>query len=66
MKKIVLRNFARLTGNHLCQTLFFNKVADQPTTLLGKDSGTGIFPVNFSKFLRTEAGIQRCSWKKVF
>ena len=23
----VLRNFAKLTGKHLCQTLFFNKVA---------------------------------------
>ena len=27
-KKGVLRNFAKLTGKHLCQSLFFNKVAD--------------------------------------
>ena len=26
-KKGVLRNFAKFTGKHLCQTLFFNKVA---------------------------------------
>ena len=26
-KKDVLKNFAKFTGNHLCQTLFFNKVA---------------------------------------
>ena len=26
-KKVVLRNFAEFTGKHLCQTLFFNKVA---------------------------------------
>ena len=26
MKKGVLRNFARFTGKHLCQSLFFNKV----------------------------------------
>ena len=26
-KKGVLRNFAKLTGKHLCQGLFFNKVA---------------------------------------
>ena len=26
-KKDVLRNFTKLTGKHLCQTLFFNKVA---------------------------------------
>ena len=26
-KKGVLRNFVKLTGKHLCQSLFFNKVA---------------------------------------
>ena len=30
----VLRNFAKFTGKHLCQSIFFNKVAD---------SGTGVF-----------------------
>ena len=25
-KKDVLRNFAKFTGKHLCQSLFFNKV----------------------------------------
>ena len=40
----VLRNFAKFTGKHLCQSLFFNKVADlRPATLLKRDSGTGIF-----------------------
>ena len=27
-KKGILRNFAKFTGKHLCQSLFFNKVAD--------------------------------------
>ena len=45
MKKDVLRNFAKFTRKHLCQSLFINKV-------LKRDSGTG-FPVNFAKFLRT-------------
>ena len=27
MKKGVYRNFAKFTGKHLCQSLFFNKVA---------------------------------------
>ena len=27
LRKSVLRNFAKFTGKHLCQTLFFNKVA---------------------------------------
>ena len=26
-KKVVLRNFAKFTGKYLCQTLYFNKVA---------------------------------------
>ena len=38
----VLRIFTKLTGKHLCQSLFFNKVA-----------GLRCFPVNFMKFLRT-------------
>ena len=36
-KKVVLRNFAKFTGKHLCQRLFCNKVAGlslRPATLL--------------------------------
>ena len=35
MKKDVLRNFAEITGKHLWQSLFFNKVA-RPATLFKK------------------------------
>ena len=35
-KKDVLGNFARLTRKHPCQSLFFNKVAGCPATLLKK------------------------------
>ena len=38
MKKGVVRNFAEFPGKHLCQSLFFNKLAG-----LGLDSGTGVF-----------------------
>ena len=35
VKKGALRNFAKFTGIHLCQILFFNKVAGlRPVTLL--------------------------------
>ena len=27
LRKGILRNFAKFTGKHLCQSLFFNKVA---------------------------------------
>ena len=54
MKKGVLRNFTKFTGKHLCQSLFFNKVAGlRPATLLKKRLWHRCFPVNFVKFLRT-------------
>ena len=43
-KNDVLRNFTKITGKHLCQILFFNKVAGLRPPC---------FPVNFAKFLRT-------------
>ena len=42
-KKDVLKNFAKFTGKHLRQSLFFNKVAGlRPATLLKRDSVTGV------------------------
>ena len=53
-KKGALRNFAKFTGKHLCQSLFFNKVAGlRPATLLKKRLWHRYFPVNFAKFLGT-------------
>ena len=40
-KKDVLKNFAKFTGNHLCQSLFLNKVA-------------GPFPVEHLRWLLLE------------
>ena len=54
ISKGVLRNFSKLTGKHLCQSLFFNKVAGLwPATLLKKRIWQRCFPVGFEKFLRT-------------
>ena len=53
-EKGVLRNFAKFTGKHLCQSLLFNKVAGpRPATLLKNRLWRSCFPVNFAKFLRT-------------
>ena len=52
VKKSVLRNFTKFTGKHLCQSLFFNKVAG-PATLLKNSLWHKCFRVNFVKFLRT-------------
>ena len=53
IKKCVLRNFSKCTGKHLCQGLFFKKVAGRPATLLKKMTWHRCFPVNFVKFLIT-------------
>ena len=43
-KKGVLKNFTKFTGKHLCQGLFFNKVAGlRLVHLLTKDSNTAVF-----------------------
>ena len=54
LKKVVLKNFDKFTGKHLCRNLFFNKVAElRPATLVKKRLPHRCFPVNFAKFLRT-------------
>ena len=45
-KESVLKIFAKFTGKHLCQSLFFNKVEGLRTARF--------FPLNFVKFLRTD------------
>ena len=56
-KKGVLRNFTKFTGKHLCQSLFFNKVAG-----LRPKSWHRCFPVNFVKFLRTYFFTEHVWW----
>ena len=59
-KKDVLRNFAKFTEKHLCQSLFFNKVADlRPATLCKERLWRRCFSVNFAKFLRTPFPTER-------
>ena len=54
VRKVVLRNFAKFTGKHPCQSLFFDTVAGlRPGTLIKKRLWYRYFPVNFAKFLRT-------------
>ena len=65
--KSVLRNFAKFTGEHLCQSLFFNKVEGlKPVTLLEKKLGHKCFSVNFAKFLRTPFIIELLWWLLLF
>ena len=58
-KNGVLRNFAKFTGTHLCQSLFFNKVAD--LRLWHK-----CFAVDFAKFLRIPFFTEHLWWLLLF
>ena len=62
-EKGFLRNFAKFTGRHLCQSFLFNKVAGlKPATLFKKRLWRRCFPVNFAKFLRTPFLIEHLWW----
>ena len=55
-KKSVLRNIAKFTGKHLCQSLFFNKVP------AFRRLWHRCFPVNFAKLLRTPILTEHLRW----
>ena len=62
-KKGVLRNLIKFTGKHLCQRLFFNKVAGlRPPTVLKKSLWHRCFTANFAKFLRTHFFTEHLRW----
>ena len=60
-RKGVLKNFAKFTGNHLCQSLFFNKDL-RPATLLKKRLWHRCFLVNIAKFLRAPFFTEQLRW----
>ena len=62
-KKGVLRIFAKFTGKHLCQGLFFKKVEGlRPAALLKKRLVHRCFPVNFAKLLRAPFLTEHLRW----
>ena len=50
-KKGVLRNFAKLTGKHMCQNLFLSKVAD----VIKKETLTQVFSCEFCEISKNTA-----------
>ena len=50
VKKVALGNFTKFIGKHLCQSLFFNKVAGlRLAILLKKESLAQVIPCEFCK-----------------
>ena len=60
-KKSVVKDFAKFTKKHLCQSLLFNKVAGL-RPLLKKRLWNMRFSVNFAKFYRTLFFIEHLWW----
>ena len=46
-KKSALRNFAKFTGKHLCQNLFFDKVVDVACNFIKKETLAQVFSGEF-------------------
>ena len=60
-KKVVLKNFTKFTGKHLCQSLLFNKIAGlRPATLLKET-----LACNFVK-KETLAQVLSCEFCEIF
>ena len=47
MKKAVLRNLAKFIGKHLCQSLFFNKVAGAACNFIKKETLSQVLSCEF-------------------
>ena len=52
VKKGVLRNFAKFTGKHLCQSLFFNQVAGGTCNLIKKETLAQVFSCEFCEIFK--------------
>ena len=52
IKNGVLKNFAKLTGKHLCQSLVFNKVADSACNFIKKETLVQVFSCEFCKIFK--------------
>ena len=47
VKKVFFRNFAKFTGKHLCQSLYFNKVADPVCNFIKIETLAQVFSCEF-------------------
>ena len=53
MKKGMLKNLAKFTGNHLCWSLFLNKTVDlKPATLFKKETPTQVFSCKYYEIFK--------------
>ena len=53
VKTVVNRNFAKFTGKHLWQSLYFNKLAGLACNFVKKETLAQLFSIEFCEILRT-------------
>ena len=62
LKKDALKNFAKLTGNHLLSESLFNEVVGQTFNFYKKDTPTQVFPCEFCDIFKNTFFIERFWW----
>ena len=60
MGKPILNDFAKFTGKHMCQSLFFNKAVG--CNFIKKETLAQVFFVLFAKFSRTPFSTEHHRW----
>ena len=61
-KKVVLRNLTKFTGKHLCQSLFFNKVAGFSLQLYLKEALAQLFSCEFCEIFKNPFFKEHLRW----
>ena len=64
-KKVVLKNFAKFTGKHLCQSLLFNEVAGlrpEAGNFIKKETLVHVFPCEFWLIFKNIFFIEHLWW----
>ena len=61
-KEGVLKNFAKLTGKHLRQSLFFNKVAGGACHFIKKETLAQVFSCEFCEIFKNTFFIEYLWW----
>ena len=66
VRKGVFRNFAKFTGKHLCQSLFFNKVAGLACNFIKKETLAQVFSCEFCEISKNTFFTEHLRWLLVF
>ena len=61
-RKVVLRNFSKFTGKHMCQRLFFNKVVGLACNFIKKETLVQVFSCEFWEISKNTFFTEHLRW----